>query len=383
MIDKKFLLPKIDKQSALPAANQLARQLTWLIADDVINEGEKLPPIREYAEVLSIHHHTVRAAYHLLESKSLVSMQPRVGTVVQKYIPFSAGSQNEYLNSDMIGILVPSISDFYREVISGIEDVAHESRLIPMILSCHEDPIYAEALYKNLSSRNVNGIINISLGFSDEFHQTFKRPENFNVPLVFLDVADADTHSLTIDTLAAIELAASHMLDHGYDDLALVNCPADLPVGRDALIGFRRALEKRGLTVNHQSVFTVPDFGYNAGQFVIERMLNEGSLPRAIVTVSDNLAIGAISKLKESGFQVPQDVAVIGFNDILPASITDPALSTIGLPLYEMGKQAMQALNKVMGRDVRTWIQTKFSGCLVIRESCGCQNQSSENGEKS
>jgi DNA-binding LacI/PurR family transcriptional regulator len=372
MIDKKFQIAKINKNSAFPLANQLARQLTWLIADGVIAKGEKLPSIREYAQYLEIHHHTVRAAYHQLEERDLVSVRPGIGTMVQKYTPFISIPHTDHVKKDLIAVLVPGLSEFYQEIISGIEDVAFSNRLIPVVLNCHDDSNFAEATYKLLSARNITGIINISLGFSDEFHENFLNRDNLNIPLLFLDVIDAGTHSLTIDTASAIALAAAHLLDHDYVDVALMTCPVDWPIGREALKGFQRAFEARGLSLNENSVFSIPNFGYQAGRFIIERMLQDHTLPRAIVAVSDNMAIGAISALKENGLSVPQDVAIIGFNDILPASFIDPPLSTIGLPLYDMGKLAMLSLNTILSGKVKSWIHKRFSGRLVIRKSCGC-----------
>jgi LacI family repressor for deo operon, udp, cdd, tsx, nupC, and nupG len=373
MIAKKFQVIKINKKSALPMVNQLANQLTWLIADGVIKKDEKLPPIREFAEVLQIHHHTVRAAYHLLEKKNLVSIHPKIGTVTQDYIPFITKNNLDNSSNDFIGILVPSITDFYQQIIYGIESIARESKLIPVILNCNEDPIYAEAIYKNLSARNTKGFINISVGFSDEFLSNFDKNENLDVPLVFLDVSDAETHSFTINTSEAIYVATNHMLNHGYKDLALVNCPSDWPVGRETLKGFSNALISHGVDFNQTSIFTVPDFGFEGGYFVIERMLTERSIPRAIVAISDSLALGALSALKNNGLRVPNDVALIGFNDILLSSIIDPSLTTISLPMFEMGKQAMFALQKILKGDIKHWIHKNFSGRLIARESCGCK----------
>ncbi len=231
-------------------------------------------------------------------------------------------------------------------------------------------------MYKTLSARGITGFINISQGFSDVFYQKFARDENLDIPLIFLDVIDAKTHSITIDTPGAIGLAVNHLLDHGYREIALVNCPEEWPIGREALKGFRRALKARGIDPGTSRVYTVPNFGNDAGRFVIERMLSSQSLPRALVTVSDNLAIGAISALKSHSLQVPKDVAVIGFNDIATASIIDPPLSTISLPLFDMGQQTMDSLLDILDDGVSDWITKAFSGQLVIRESCGCENQS-------
>ena len=132
-------------------------------------------------------------------------------------------------------------------------------------------------------------------------------------------------------------------------------------------------LEKRGIELGQTSIFSVPDFGYQAGRFVIKRMIQDGSLPRAIITISDNLAFGAISELKHRGLDIPQDVAIIGYNDVLPSSIVDPRLTSVALPLYEMGRQAMVSLNLVLKGNLNGWLRKSFSGYLVIRDSCGCK----------
>ena len=373
---------KINKDSSLPEADQLARQLIWLMADGVIKEGEKLPTIRVFADQLNIHHHTVRAAYHKLEEKALVSIKPRIGTIVRKYIPFLMYQQREYFQADMVGVLIPGLTDFYQQILSGIESVARDKRLIPIILNCDDDPVYAEVLYKNLSARNILGVINISLGFSDSYYDEFTHSENLNVPLVFLDVMQSQTHRINIDTLSAIRLATEHLLDHQYNDITLINCRAEWPIGREAQKGFRLAIESRGLEFYRSSVYSVPDFGVDAGKFAVKRIMNAGKHPRAIIAVSDSLAIGAMSALKEMDFKIPTDVAVMGFNNIFSASIVDPPLSTIGLPLFEMGKQAMIALNRVLDGDVSGWIHKEFSGKLVIRESCGCPAEVTQREEK-
>jgi DNA-binding LacI/PurR family transcriptional regulator len=381
MIADKYRIIKVDKYSSLPPANQLANQLTWMIADGIVQKNEKLPPIREYAKILNIHHHTIRAAYHLLEEKKLVIIRPKIGTISQDYIPFITKNHQDYFSNDLIGILVPSISDFYQQIISGIESIAFERKLIPIILNCSENPNNAEAIYKNLSARNAKGFINISVGFPDKFFNDFNEKDNLDVPLVFLDVADVVAHSITIDTFDAIFHATKHMLDHGYEDLVLVNCPSDWPVGREALKGFIKAHNICEIEFKETSIFTVPDFGFEAGSFMIDRMLNKSSIPRAIVTISDNLAMGALASLKKKGLRVPEDVAIIGFNDIFPSAIVDPPLSTVSLPMFEMGKHTMLSLIKVLNGNNKRWIRKKFTGKLIIRESCGC-NVKSKGGKK-
>ena len=164
----------LDQDSALPLASQLAKQITWLIARGDIKKGEALPPIREFANFIGIHMHTVRAAYHILENQDLVSIRPKIGTIVKEYIPFKTNSKWSDTPKQFIVIQLPNFTDFYNELMRGIQDTAEQENLIPMAISCDNNPIFAENSYFELSSKEFAGVINVSLGFSDEYHEKFK-----------------------------------------------------------------------------------------------------------------------------------------------------------------------------------------------------------------
>jgi DNA-binding LacI/PurR family transcriptional regulator len=104
-------------------------------------------------------------------------------------------------------------------------------------------------------------------------------------------------------------------------------------------------------------------------------MLQSSPLPRAIVCAGDELALGAITAIHEYGLRVPQDIAIIGYNDIPISATTRPSLSTIALPALEIGAQAIRSLLRIMKKEVRAWETHAFSGKLVLRESCGCINK--------
>lgn len=363
---------KLDKTSQEPLTNQLTRRLTWMIADGVVNEGEKLPPVRELSEILGIHYHTIRASYHQLEDRGLVSIRPNIGTVVLAYVPFSSAKSRDSQDRGLVAILLPSLSEFYQHIIQGMEAVAQKHRITPLVRVCGEDPLYAEKIYKQLSAKGFSGFINISLGFSDEFYSSFQKSQNLDVPLVFLDSQEANTHTVSIDTSAGICLATEHLLSHGYDSIGLINCPEPWPIGREAVKGLDQALKNSDVDRDRVRIFNVPGFTFDAGRYIAEHLLKEGPLPRALVAVSDNLAIGMMTELINHGIRVPDDVAIMGYNDTLQSTIFNPPLSTIALPLYEMGTKTMEALLSVMKGGKKSWIKEVFTGHLVKRTSCGC-----------
>ena len=370
----KFRIVKLDQSLAFPIANQLAEQLTWMIAGGIIEEGETLPPIREFADLLGINMHTVRAAYHILEKLTLVTIRPKIGTVVQKYIPFATVPNLNLLKNELIAVFIPALSDFYNQLFKGIEFSARKNDLIPVVISCNEDPIYAERIYRSISARNFSGAINISIGFTDAFYEEFQDEKFSHIPLVFIDDFDATGHRILIDTEAAIYDATIHLIQHGYKDIALVNCPEDWPVGREILRGFKRALSESEIQPKQEMIFSIPNFTFEAGVFCGERMLQNSQLPQAVVTASDTLALGVISAFNRNDLTIPDDIAIVGYNDIPLAKTSSPPLTTVSLPSFEMGEFAMNTLLDVISGITTSWVEKTFYGNLVIRESCGCKS---------
>lgn len=371
-MDEKYRVIRLSKSAAFPIANQLARQLTWMIADGVIREGETLPPIREFADLLGINMHTVRSAYHILEKQILVKMRPKIGTEVLKYVPFMTTSKHELLKNDLIAVFIPNLSDFYNQIVKGIEFSARKKNLIPVVISCNEDPIYAESIYRNISARNFSGAINITIGFTDAFYKDFQDKGFSHIPLVFVDDFNATGHKILIDTEAAIYGATNHLIQHGYKDIALVNCLEDWPVGREILRGFKRALSESEIQPKQDRLFSVSDFTFEAGIFCGDRILQRPQLPQAVVSASDTLALGVISVFNKNNLTIPGDIAIVGYNNIPLAKTSSPPLTTVSLPSFEMGEFAMNTLSDVIRGITTSWTEKTFYGNLVIRESCGC-----------
>jgi len=374
-MDNKYRLLSLNKSSAFPLANQLAQKLTWMIASEIITEGETLPDIRTMGDFLGLHMHTIRAAYHLLEQHKMVTVKPRAGTVVQKYVPFLSQLEPDIRHNGLIAVLIPEMSAFYNQIFKGIQSVAEPEHFLPLAVSCGEDPYRAESIYADISAGGFVGVINISVGFPDTFYVDFHGDSFLNLPLVFVDDFNATTHRVLINTANAIQQATRHMLEHGYQNIVLLNCPLDWPIGFEVYQGYAAALQNASLTPSPDRVYTVPDFTHSAGVFTANRILQSSPLPRAIVCAGDELALGAITAIHANGLSVPQDIAIIGYNDIPISTSSRPGLSTIALPALEIGAQAARSLLKIINKETRTWESHAFSGKLVLRESCGCINK--------
>lgn len=178
--------------------------------------------------------------------------------------------------------------------------------------------------------------------------------------------------SVDIDNVAAARAAVEHLLGHGRRDVAMItNVPLSFASSRARVAGYQAALQAAEIPPTSERV--VPgDLDEESGRRAMERMLTWRPLPRAVFAASDQVAIGALGALQRAGLRVPDEVALVGFDDIPLAASVHPALSTIRVPAGEMGRLATRRLiDQIEGRPVepkRVILPTS----LVTRLSCGC-----------
>ena len=171
-----------------------------------------------------------------------------------------------------------------------------------------------------------------------------------------------------VDNVQGAFLAVSHLAGLGHTRIATVTGPLNTAVGTDRLRGYRRALEARGL--RYDAAFTAAgDFTEPGGYLAMRRLLAHH--PTAVFAASDVMARGAIRALAEAGRRVPGDVAVVGYDDLPPATMTSPLLTTIRQPIRRLGAKAVETLLDVIAHGPEPARRLVFDTELVIRESCG------------
>ena len=364
----------IIRDSSVPIANQLCDQIRWLISTGELKSGERLPPIRSAANAMGIHMHTVRSSYHLLEHRGLVSTRPGKGTVVLPYIPFTHQAVEPNRGSHLIGLLIPNLTPFYAEFLNGAEQAAKEEHCLIMVMKIGENPNLAEKYLDLLIAKNTDGVINASLGFTHEFQKKLDDGEIIlPFPIVYADVPGLSHSAVQLDSAGAAYQAAVHLLEHGHNSIGLINAPQEWPLGNEIYKGFQEGLRARGGGAGQLFIRTVTDFsieaGYQAGLMLVYSALK----PTAVFAVSDTLAIGAMRAFKDRGLQVPEDMAVVGYNNMEIASLVEPPLTSVSAPAYELGTQSMGMLLQLIRTGQKKTESMTLSGKLVIRESCGCE----------
>lgn len=273
--------------------------------------------------------------------------------------------------TNLIGIIIPDVAQrFYSNLLSGIEEVT--SKCDYNILICNiNDNLEKELNYLNiLKTMRVDGIIIMHEKFSPEIENILK---GMNVPIVLSSVKTRNLNALSIiiDDFKASYEAVEYLIKLGHKRIAMIGGDlSDITTGKNRYAGYRQALMDHNVEYAEE-LFRIGNFkmldGYRAMNEILE---NSEETPTAVFVVSDEMAIGAINCIVDHGLKVPDDISVIGFDDIDLASAIKPKLTTIHQPIKEIGKVSAELLiEQLNGRRINVK-ECIIDYELVIRDSC-------------
>jgi len=363
----------VDAEAPLPLATQLRQQLAWLIASGQVKAGERLPPVRQVAEHLGIDRNTVRAAYTRLEADGLLTLRQGRGSVVRPYDVQRSRRQLASLPSFTIGVLVPGLNPFYTPFLRGIEETARNVPYLPLVCYTHDDLDLARSYLDQLLAKSVDGLIVLP-----------DLPETEGDPVDLPPVVHVDKpclgHGILLDSEQAGYLATRHLIEHGHKRIGLITGLLEWPNVRECYAGYERALRSVGLAVDAECVAEVTEFSIEAGHQATQRLLELPNPPAAIFGAADVLAIGSMIAIKERGRRVPEDIAVVGYNNIDLAALVEPPLTTVAAPSYDMGVAAMTMLLQLMAGKPVKQRRVKLPTKLIVRRSCGCEASPQRSG---
>ena len=171
--------------------------------------------------------------------------------------------------------------------------------------------------------------------------------------------------------------ATQHLIGHGHRCIALItNAPLAYTASADRLAGYRQALEAAGLPFDPHLV-RYGDFTWRGGEIAMQEILSQSPLPTALFVGSDTVALGAMQAIRRSGRRIPDDIAVVGFDDVPMAQFIDPPLTSVRLPAFGLGWGAAELLIRlIMAEEPVRNPQVLLETELIIRASCGCPSSS-------
>ncbi|MBB5180475.1 alanine racemase [Planomicrobium koreense] len=282
------------------------------------------------------------------------------------YEPSMLGRNLRNSESRIVLVLIPTISNpFYFEIIKGIENMALSQNYSILLCETDSKPEKEEIYFDLLRKKMADGIISMDPAVNVE---TLKElAENYAIIQCSEYGGGMDIPYVTIDSEEASYRAVKHLIQIGHQKIALMNSDEKFLYARERRMGYERALQESGIPLNKNYISYTQELGFEQGQLAMKKILHLDDRPTAVFAVSDLLAIGALKEIKAAGLQVPQDIAVVGFDKIDFSNMTNPALTTVAQPMYKMGTIAARMLiDKIRGKAVDS-VVLGFE--LVIRES--------------
>jgi DNA-binding LacI/PurR family transcriptional regulator len=365
----------LDPHSSIPLSHQLKVQLTWLIANGSLKAGDRLPSLQELAELLSINLHTVRQAYLKLEAEGLVEIRRGRGAHVLALDPWRIHQAKEPGRNHRVGVILPSIfNPFYQAILHAVKTIADQDQTLLFICVTQDDPGEAWRYFAQLASQPVDGVIVVSHDIYEISPQTRERISHPGeiLPLVTVDWPQCEGTCVQIDLESAGYQATRHLLDHGHQRVGLITFLGRVNNVLPVNAGYQRALQENGIALDGSLIAHVYGFGVESGVEGARQLLSLHQPPTAIFAISELLAYGAMLAIKQAGLRIPQDIALIGFNDSPMAALVDPPLTTVNAPAEDLGREAMRALQLLIAGRQPTQQRLVLPTSLLVRQSCGC-----------
>lgn len=295
-------------------------------------------------------------------------LRERVKLAVAKvgYEPMTA--RRPWTEPHVVALVVPHVSSpFYCEVLAGVEKEAFQKRF-DLVFYTTEGRSHQNVIDRVLQAPRVAGLVVITPRHGEEqaLSTQIDAP-----PVVVVDHRNSGSPypHVMVDNLRGAHQAVQYLLSKGYDDIAMIRGPETIQSSVDRIRGFMLALQERGLSADPDRIWpgTFEQLsGYDA---VAQRLARGETMPRALFCANDLMAVGAIAALRDAGRRVPEDVAVMGFDDLPAAATAVPPLTTMRQPAATMGAIAFRMVTRLAEGETLETERVVLETELVVRGS--------------
>ena len=273
--------------------------------------------------------------------------------------------------SHTIALITPDIGNpFFTSVVLGVEDVTSAAGYGLILCNSGEDPRREEAYLRMLGAQRVDGLILVPSG---DHYPYLDRLLHTKSTIVLLDrvLSDVTAPAVTLDSVDAARMAVRHLVGLGHRRIGLIAPRGGTSSAAERIAGYRIELELSGITYDPALV--------RDGRSELEEartaaaaLLDLPDRPTALIVGNNLMTLGTVAAIEAHGLRVPEDVAIVGFDDAVWADVLHPRLTTIAQPTYELGRTAAELLmRRINDPAAQVPLRTAMSGRLIVRDSCG------------
>jgi LacI family transcriptional regulator len=270
--------------------------------------------------------------------------------------------------SSTLGLLISDIANpFFPELVKSIETVAFEKGYEVILANTNYNEERTLNNVRRFIERKVAGVAlmtsELDQGLIDELARS-------HVPVVFLDIGSAGVcmSNIVVDYETGIGEAINHLVWLGHRRIAYIGGPNGLRSAAKRLEAFRDSVGYHLADAAPPEIYE-GDFRLEGGRRIAREILSRSELPTAIVVANDMMALGVMQELHERAFHVPNDISIIGFDDIAFATLCNPPLTTVRLPRDDLGLATVEALMATIEHPKRQGVEINIPTYLVLRDS--------------
>jgi LacI family transcriptional regulator len=306
-----------------------------------------------------------------------VRTRERVLSVVRRlnYQPHTHARRLASKRTNSVSAIIPFFTNyFFIQVLQGIQDRASELDIDLILYGVNHPAQAQEYLHRCLQRGHVDGVLFFSMRFPEAYVSKFQQ---IALPLVLVDAYHPSCDSIRVENREGAIIATQHLIGLGHRNIAMINASLDTQPAQERLEGFRRALEEAGLPFKGErliisAIDKQDGYSREAGSASMRQLLPLLGGPdpvTAVLVASDVQSIGAMQVARDAGIRIPEDLALVSFDDIELARHAE--LTTMRQPMYEMGTLAVERLmNRIAAPHTEPTL-TSFTPQLIIRHTCG------------
>ena len=330
--------------------------------------------IKDIAKQAGVSHSTVSRALH---GSNLISDETveriRQIAVELGYFPSAAARSLKTNRSHALGVIVSTIDDpFFSEILQGIEEVAQKRGYSLLMAASQRDSEREQVIVQDMRERHVDGLVICSASFSNSQQH---RLLEFGIPIVVINNQAAEDYRYSIyhDDVDGSRQVTRHLIELGHKRIAYLGNSLSGRTTLDRLTGFRQEMDAAGLAISAEYIYEIPGGRPEDGLAALDHFLNLPERPTAIFCFNDMLAIGVLNGLHMAGIRIPEDISVVGFDNIVFSAYTNPPLTTLDQPKRYIGAEAARLilglLDPLAEEEVPEQQIQKLKGKLLVRQS--------------
>jgi DNA-binding LacI/PurR family transcriptional regulator len=348
------------------------------LIDETRIRSYKVPTMRDVATAAGV---SLSAVSLVVNGKQGVSHErrERVLKVIKElnYIP--RGRQKSVVGTKIIGLLMESLSEasrsegFYLRIVSGIEDTAYELGY-QVLLHVYRPTIDPLNSIRELMGRDVDGLIIANDG--DITPNVIQNLAEAGIPMVLVEnFQNFPIHAVTADNFTAARVVTEYLIQLGHRRIGALCGPEKYSSLCDRMRGYRIAMVENGLPLDPSFQPSPVSGNPRKGYVQTQKLIALPEPPTAIFAVSDRAAFGAMEAIKDAGLACPDDISVVGIDDVRDSAYSTPPLTTFSVPKYDLGKTAVLILHNLTLDKSIPPARTVLIGKLLVRQSAAPPRQ--------